>query len=46
MAVVLSVNELLVMEVAKGINELVYEKLGFRDGQFLPFFDQLEHVLH
>ena len=46
MAAALLVNELLALEAAEGIKELVDEELGSRDAHFFAFFDQLKHVLH
>lgn len=34
-----------VVEVTESVDELVYEILGFCNGEFLPFFDEIEHVL-
>ena len=34
-----------IVQVAEPVDELVDEILGLSDGEFLPFFDEVEHVL-
>ncbi len=38
-------NDLVIMEVAEGVYELVDVILGFRDGEFFAAFEHLKHVL-
>ena len=45
MAKILAVDDGFVVQVAEAINELVDEVLGFCNGELLPFFDEIEHVL-
>lgn len=42
----LSMDDLLVVEIAEPINELVDEILALWDGQLFPFLYQVKHILH
>ena len=42
---VLSVDDLFVVEVAESVDKLVDEILGLGNGQSFSFFDEIEHIL-